>query len=102
MIRQISNCPPVKNQLSLLTDLNVILPSRKSIDSDGEKLITCFNVWFGLFVCVTFSLLFFFLTSIGKVEHFTGSNIGKTEIRIRDLNFGTSCTTNSLCDLDNS
>lgn len=56
---------------------------------------------FGLdfFVCVTFSLFFFFfLTSVGKVEHFTGSNIGKTEIRIRDLNSGTSSTTNSLCD----
>lgn len=51
-------------------------------------------VW--LFLCFFF---FFFLTSIGKVEHFTGSNIGKAEIRIRDLNFGTSCTTNSLCDL---
>lgn len=59
---------------------------------------------FGLdFLCVwLFLCFFFFLTSIGKVEHFTGSNIGKTEIRIRDLNFGTSCTTNSLCDLDNS
>lgn len=100
MIRQISNCPPVKNQLSLLIDLNVILPSRKSIGSDGEKLITCFDVWFGLFCMCDFFfvLFFFFLTSVGKVEHFTGSNIGKTEIRIRDLNSGTSSTTNSLCD----
>lgn len=50
------------------------------------------------FVCVTFSFLFFFFTSISKVEHFTDSSTGKTEIRVRGLNSGTSCTTNSLCD----
>lgn len=47
------------------------------------------------FVRVTFSFLF---TSVSKVEHFTGSSTGKTEIRVRDVNSGTSCTTNSLCD----
>lgn len=92
-----SNYPPVKSQLSLLGDLNMILPDRKSISSDGKKLITCFVV---LFVCVC---VFFFVclsfTSIGKVEHFTGSNVEETEIRARDLSYGTSCTANSLCDL---
>ena len=98
MIRQIPNCPPVKKQLSLLIDLNMILPSRKSIGSDGEKLIICFNVSFGLFCMCDFFFSFFFFTSVSKVEHFTGSSTGKTEIRVRGLNSSTSCTTNSLCD----
>ena len=48
-------------------------------------------------VCV-FLFLCLFFTSIGKVEHFNGSNVEKTEIRARDLSSDTSCTANSLCD----